>query len=168
MAQYVLFFRPCRRCHQPFWHCGSCAPGRRYCPGECSELATQDRARRARQAYRSTSWGREQHRDEEAERRERRRRERVGDRRPKEDQISVMESIEMPPAVEPDDALRPRKLSEIKWLLVVWPGLLAAAEELLGRHVACPFCGRRGLVLRAVRLHIWRRRGSGAPDGDDG
>lgn len=162
VARHVLFLLPCGWCGEPFHFCRGCEPGRRYCGEECSLLAGRERARKARKKYRSSPCGREQHRDEEAERRERRRAERVGDRRCQAEQAPVQVVAEEVAVAESDDA--PQRVDEVEWLLVVWPGLLAIAERWLGEHVACPFCGHRGRVGRVVGWEDWRR----GADGDGG
>ncbi len=59
--------------------CRSREPGRLYC-AECSLAARKEREKRARRNYRAQDYGKEQHKDEEAERRERLRLRSVGDR----------------------------------------------------------------------------------------
>lgn len=49
----------------------------------------------------------------------------------------------------------PRTVEPLEWLLVAWPELLAAATWMLGSAVACPGCGRRGVVARVVSLDDW-------------
>ena len=79
MALDVLFLRPCKRCQRAYLHCRSREPGRLYC-AECSLAARKEREKRARRNYRAQDYGKEQHKDEEAERRERLRLRSVGDR----------------------------------------------------------------------------------------
>jgi hypothetical protein len=158
VALHVLFLVPCGVCGEPFQFCRSCEPGRRYCSEECSLLAKQACVRRARKKYRLSPEGRAQHRDEEAERRERRHAERVGDRRCPDERVSV-QVVAAQVAAEPADAAQ--SVDEVEWLLVVWPGLLALAERWLGEHVACPFCGHHGRVARLIAWESWRR----SPDG---
>lgn len=162
VARHVLFLVPCGWCGEPFHFCRRCEPGRRYCGEECSLLAKRERARRARKKYRSSPEGREQHRDEEAERRERRRAERVGDRRC-EDKPAPVQRVAARVAVAESDGA-PEGVDEVEWLLVVWPGLLAIAERWLGEHVACPFCGHLGRVARVIEWEDWHR-GAGGDDG---
>ena len=154
VARHVLFLRPCQPCVEPFHSCHGCEPGRRYCGEECSLLASQERARKARKKYRASPCGREQHRDEEAERRERRRAERVGDRRCEEESAPVQVVAARDAVAEPDND--PQRVGKVEWLLVAWPGLLEVAERMLGEHVACPFCGHSGPVSRVVERETWR------------
>ena len=155
VALHVLFLLPCGRCGEAFHFCRSCEPGRRYCSEECSLLAKRARARRARKKYRLSPEGRAQHRDEEAERRERRHAERVGDRRCPDERVSVQVVAAQVTVAEPADA--PQRIDEVEWLLVVWPGLLAIAERWLGVRVACPVCGHHGRVARVIAWESWRR-----------
>lgn len=155
MALDILFCRPCKRCHEAFLYCRSREPGRRYC-GDCATPAQKDRERKARKAYRESPEGIEQHRDEEAERRER---ERVGDRR-----LEVTEGqLQVASAVAPytrtgeenrDEPGRGRG-EQVEWLVVAWPGLLEGASGLLGTEVECPGCSRRGFVVRVLSLDDW-------------
>jgi len=177
-----LFFRPCGWCRKPFDYCGSCQPGRCYCGDACSEAARLESTQRARTKYnaRDTAEGLEAHRLEEAERRERRARERVGDHRCIEEkgELKLDASAAHHAAVEAsDDALVPPAspsdldLGElvgldkqrqpahcIEWVLVAWPEFLAAAQERQGTEATCSFCGRRGRIIRVVSLEHWRRR----------
>ena len=45
-----------------------------------------------------------------------------------------------------------------KWVLVAGPELLVEAGSRLGTEATCPFCGRRGRIVRVVSLEQWRRR----------
>lgn len=54
-----------------------------------------------------------------------------------------------------EPAHAPRSVEPLEWLLVAWPELLAAATWLLGSSVACPGCGRRGVVVRVVSMDAW-------------
>ena len=45
---------------------------------------------------------------------------------------------------------------QVEWTIVAWPGLLAAAQQLLGTQVGCPWCDRRGIVVRVFSLDDWR------------
>lgn len=156
-----MCLRPCKRCGEPFLYCHSREPGRRYC-AECAAPARKERERKARQAYRASPEGIEQHRDEEEKRRERRRVERVGDRRRPEQlgQLQVRTTAAaFVSAEEPSHAPSGVDGSRVlEWSLVVWPGLLEAARLLLGTEVACPFCGREGRVVRVFELLDWDRR----------
>lgn len=97
----------------------------------------KERERRARKEYRSKEYGQEQHRDEEAERRERLRlgRDGVGDRRCGEepDRLQVPATTASVEAVgtEQNDASPRRKAKAVEWTLVAWPGLLTAATRLM-------------------------------------
>lgn len=158
MALDVLFLRPCKRCQRAYLHCRSREPGRRYC-AECSLAARKEREKRARRHYREQDYGKEQHKDEEAERRERNRACRVGDRRCTEEQrpllVPVTTAIE-PIMMEAACGLRKGTTRTVEWLLVAWPGLWAAATRLVGVQVACPCCGRAGPVARVLQLEAWR------------
>jgi hypothetical protein len=148
-----LHFRQCGRCKRAFGYCHSREPGRRYC-FDCSPLARRDREQRARREYRDSDEGREQHRDEESRRRDRLRG--VGDRRCQGERGQVLTratTAAYQVAVEEQTNAR----RELEWVLVAWPGLLAAAELLLGTMVACPCCGRRGRVAEVLELDEWRR-----------
>lgn len=78
---HVLFRKECARpeCRKVFDHCG-CEPGRQYCGDKCSVEARAESVREARATYsaRNTEEGRAAHAAEEAARRERRSRERLG------------------------------------------------------------------------------------------
>jgi hypothetical protein len=122
-------------------------------------VARKEREQRARRNYRGKDYGKEQHRDEEAERRERTRLGRVGDRRCDDSQgrllVSPTTAIE-PVVTEVADAFARGETRKIRWLLVAWPGLFAAATRLVGVTVECPCCGRAGPIEQAVRLDAWR------------
>lgn len=165
MTLEILFYRPCKRCERGFFYCRSREPGRRYCC-DCATPAKKERERRARKRYRRSPEGLEQHRDQEAERRERQQLERVGDRRFEQatDRVQVLAPTAPYARAEkgPSDAptsqpppIQPRSVEPLEWLLVAWPELLAAATQLLGSLVACPRCGRRGVVVRVVPLDGW-------------
>jgi hypothetical protein len=160
VARDVLFYRACKRCQRAFFYCRGRQPGRLYCGEECSTGAREDRERRAHKKYRESPEGIEQHRDEEAERRERRQLERVGDRRCESEQGQLQTVATTAPYArgveEKCDAPRREQDERVEWLVVAWPGLLIRAAELLGRQVACPCCGRRGPVVRVVELDDWR------------
>lgn len=153
-----LFYKQCEResCGREFLHCHSREPGRRYCP-ECSPIAQREREQKARKKYRASPCGQEQHRDEEQERRDRQQLERVGDRRcePERGQVQTLATTAayQTAVEEKSDAGR-----EVEWVLVAWPGLSAAAEQMLGTRVACPCCGRYGRVVEVLELAQWRRR----------
>lgn len=159
MAEEVLFYRPCKRCTQGFLYCRAREPGRLYCD-DCRTPAQKERERRARKHYRNSPEGHEQHCDEQQRWRERQR-ERVGDRRLEVDegQIEMLgnaapyERAKEEPRDEPTQA-HPT-VEPLEWLLVAWPELLAAANKQLGLSVACPGCGRRGVVVRVVSLDDW-------------
>jgi hypothetical protein len=182
----VLFTRPCERCGEPFDYCGSCQPGRLYHGEACSRAAREESAQAARAKYndRESEEGREAHRLEEADRRDRHARECVGDHRLQ----ALAGTLQVPssaayqaaaevrdgaltiPAAPPTlgvpgrcagsaepqvDTARPT-LTE--WTLVAWPELLPAARRRLGTEAPCPFCGRRGRIVRVVSRDEWRRR----------
>jgi hypothetical protein len=159
VTREVLFYRPCKRCQQGFLYCRGREPGRRYCGEACANAASGDRVRKAQQNYRDSPEGRAQHRDEEVERRERHRLARVGDRRPEfesgELQIATT-AVPSERAVEEERDVEPGKDKRVEWLLVVWPGLLAEAQNWLGTELACPCCDRRGIVCQVVELVDWR------------
>jgi hypothetical protein len=165
VALDVLFYRHCQRCQRPFLHCRAREPGRLYCDVECSAGAKTERERRARKKYRDSPDGREQHRDEEARRRERQQLARVGDRRtePTQGQLQrVATTAPIERRVEEDrDAPRREQDEQVEWLVVAWPGLLGEAAQLLGELVECPCCGRRGAVVRVVGLGVEGRAQDG-------
>lgn len=155
MALDVLFYRPCKRCERAFLYCRAREPGRRYC-GDCAAPAAKERVQRAQQTYRNSTEGREQHRDEEADRRQRRL-ERVGDRRlePEHGELEIV-SAAAPYALAVEGSRdESAEDIELEWLIVAWPGLLAEAEEWLGTRVGCPCCAREGAVVRVVGLDVW-------------
>jgi hypothetical protein len=160
VARDVLFYRPCKRCERPFFYCRGREPGRLYCDEECSAGAKEDRERRARKKYRASAEGIDQHRDEEAERRERRRLHRVGDRRtePEKGQLhTVTTTAPYERGIEENCGVPGQDGDEqVEWVLVAWPELLAEAAQLLGTQVECPCCGRQGHVVRVLELDDWR------------
>ena len=160
VARDVLFYRPCGRCQQAFFYCRGREPGRLYCGEECSALAKEDRERRARKKYRESPEGIEQHRDEEAERRERRQFERVGDRRTELESGQLQRLTTTAPyergVEEKRDVPRRDGSESVQWTLVAWSGLLTLAAQLLDTQVGCPCCGRRGTVIRVVEFADWR------------
>lgn len=88
--------------------------------------------------------------------------ERVGDHRcPGEaDELRVQASAAKQAAKEACD-VRPKRAvraSIVEWILVVPLDLLPQAERRLGTEASCPFCGRRGRIVRVVSLEQWRRR----------
>ena len=106
--------------------------------------------------YRNSTEGREQHRDEEVERRERRLA-RVGDRRleAKHGELQIV-SAAAPYALAVEEIRdEPGEDIELEWLIVAWPGLLAEARKWLETRVGCPRCGREGTVVRVVGLDVW-------------
>ena len=154
----VLFYRPCKRCQQGFFYCRR-EPGRRYCGEECAGEATEERVQKARQKYRDSPEGREQHRDEESERRQRHRLDRVGDRRlePAHGELQIVATTApFKRALKERDAKPDKSDGQLEWLLVVWPSLLTEAEGWLGLELACPVCGRKGIVGRVAGLDDWR------------
>lgn len=64
------------------------------------------------------------------------------------------------PASSGDDATAAQAAPdhEFEWTMVAWPDLLAAARERLGTLVACPVCGRSGIVTEVATLDEWYRR----------
>lgn len=155
----VLFYRPCKRCQRGFLYCRAREPGRLYCGEECASAATEDRVHKARKKYRDSPEGREQHCDEEVERRERRRLERVGDRRlqPAHGELQIVSAAApCERAVEENRDEESGTDRKVEWLLVVWPSLLAEAASWLGAEVACPGCARTGIVRRVLELDDWR------------
>jgi len=160
VASDVLFYRPCKRCQQAFLYCRAREPGRLYCGEKCAAGATKEREQKARKKYSASPEGKEQHADEEAERRGRRQLERVGDRRLEVAQGQVqMVATTAPYALaveEKRDEPGRDKGEPVEWVLVAWPGLLLDAEQMLGTQVGCPWCGRRGTVVRVVSLDDWR------------
>jgi len=169
---HALFTRPCGRCGNLIDYCGRCQPGRRYCDRGCSKERRDESARQARAKYndRGSAEGRAAHRVEEADRRARRARERVGDHRCHEETggLHVPAPAACHAAMEASDAashlavdqpvLEVPSAAPVEWILVAWPEVLAAAQRRLGSEAACPFCGRRGRIVRVVPLDQWRRR----------
>jgi hypothetical protein len=119
-----------------------------------------DEIARLGKKYRDSPEGREQHRDEESERRERQQLEPVGDRRlePGHGQLqAVATAAPYARADEEDrDGADADQGERVEWVLVAWPGACAEAERLLGAQATCPWCGRRGVVARVVSLDDWR------------
>jgi hypothetical protein len=155
VALEVLFYRLCQRCQRPFLHCRAREPGRLYCREVCSAAARTEREQRARRKYRKSPEGLEQHCDEEVRRRERRQLERMGDRRlePEQGQLQRVATAALERRREEKrDEPRPEPDEQVEWLVVAWPGLLREAATLLGEMVACPCCGRRGVVVRVVEI----------------
>jgi len=162
VARDVLFYRPCKRCQRAFLYCRAREPGRLYCGEECSAGAKEEREHRARKKYRESPEGIEQHRDEEAERRDRRQLDRVGDRRTEPARGQLQTATTTAPyerSVEENCDAPAAGRDPVEWLLVVWPGLLADAAQLMGAQVECPCCGRRGRVVHVVELDDWRAEG---------
>ncbi len=180
-GSHALFFRPCGRCPEPFDYCGSCQPGRCYCGDACSKAARVESTRRSRAKYnaRDTAEGLEAHRVEEAERRARRARERMGDHRcaketgglqlPASTAHDVTAEANDAALIPPDslsvlDTVEPIRLDRepparaVEWVLVAWPELSIAARRRQDTRATCPFCGRRGRIVRVVSLDHWRRR----------
>ena len=155
MALDVLFYRPCKRCERAFLYRRGREPGRRYCD-DCAVPAAKERVQRAQKTYRNSTEGREQHRDEEVERRERRLA-RVGDRRleAKNGELQIV-SAAAPYALAVEEIRdEPGEDIELEWLIVAWPGLLAEAQTWLETRMECPWCGRKGTVVRVVGLDVW-------------
>jgi hypothetical protein len=164
LPSHALFTRRCGRCEAEFDYCGSCQPGRVYCDDECSEAVREQTVRTARAKYndRDSPEGLAWHALEERDRKGRRARERVGDHRCPEEagELRVRASAASQAAVEVRDAppKRPARASVVDWILVVPLDLLPEAEKRLGTIASCPFCGRRGRIVRVVSLEQWRRR----------
>ena len=159
VAREILFYRPCERCKRGFSYCRSREPGRLYCD-ECVAPAAEERIRRAQSKYRKSAEGREQHRDEEAERRERQR-VRVGDRRLEGErgQLQVPSTTLPLRSVEEESADEPSspEAEPVEWVVVAWPRVLEEAEQLLGTEMECG-CGRRGVVVAVVSRDDWDGR----------
>lgn len=158
VVEEVLFYKACKRCTQGFLSCRAREPGRLYCD-DCRTPAQKERERRARKRYRDSPEGHEQHSDEQQRWRERQR-ERVGDRRLEVDegQVEMVNAAPYERAEEEpgDEPTQPQPtVGQREWLLVAWPELLGVASTLLGATVACPCCGRRGVVVRVVSLGEW-------------
>lgn len=182
----MLFTRPCERCGEPFDYCGSCQPGRLYDGEACSRAARTESVRAVRAKYndRDSEEGREAHRLEEAARRERLAKERVGDHRLQVlvGRLQVPASAAYQAAAEVGDgalttpavpqtlgapepgagsaelAVGTARCAPTRWTLVAWPELLRTARRRLGTEARCPFCGRCGQIVRVVALDDWRRR----------
>ena len=164
LPSHVLFTRSCGRCPAVFDYCGSCQPGRLYCDDECSEAARAESVQEAHAKFndRESPEGREIHRLEEKERRDRQAGARVGDQRCSEEtgELEVPASVANQSAAEARDAKpeRAARAAVVEWILVATPELLEQAQERLGTEATCPFCGRRGRIVRVVSLDQWRRR----------
>jgi len=170
--EQVLFTRQCERCSAVFEYCGGCQPGRLYCGDKCSEIARLQSVRQAHDKYndRGSEEGLEVHRLEEQERRDRRAQEleresdetRVGDHRCHEEgsELQVPLLAVTPSAAEVLDVAfqRAARAAVVEWVLVAGPELLAQARRRLGAEASCPFCGRRGRIVRVLSLDEWRRR----------
>lgn len=178
-AGHALFSRPCGRCNEIFEYCGSCQPGRLYCGAECSEDAREESVRVAHAKFndRTSPEGLEVHRLEEKERRDRKAKARdgpVGDQRLPEEtgELTVPALVTPYVATEVRDArlepavtllpavvveAAPAEREPVEWILVAWPEVLATARRRLGTEASCPFCGRRGRIVRVVTLHEWQR-----------
>lgn len=169
-----MFIRPCGLCGSVFEHCGSCQPGRRYCGVECSKAAREASARLARAKYaaRDSPEGLAGHAREESERRSRHAEAvlaPVGDQRIQQEAGALQVPVLVTPqvAMEARDArLEPVvsplpgavvETAPVEWILVAWPEVMAAARQRLGTEATCPFCGRRGQVVRVVSVDEWRR-----------
>ena len=175
-ATHALFMRTCLSCDKPFDYCGSCQPGRRYCGNACSEPARVACVRQAQAKYndRDSDEGREIHRLEEADRRERHGAMPVGDHRcpANSGRLRVAPSTAPHVVAETSDAatsISPVAPSSVEafelqpevrpeWTLVASPSLLAAASRRLGDEASCPFCGRQGRIVEVVSVEQWRRR----------
>ena len=161
---HVLFTRPCGRCSEIFEYCGSCQPGRLYCCDECSEGAREESVRQAHANYndRESPEGMEAHRLEEKDRRDRRARERVGDHRCPEEigelQVPALAATQAAAEVRDVTPKRAARAAVVEWILVAWPEALEEAQRRLGTEATCPFCGRRGRIVRVVSIEQWRRR----------
>jgi hypothetical protein len=160
VAREILFYRPCKRCERVFWYCRSREPGRLYCEA-CVEPAAEERIHRAQSKYRKSAEGLEQHRDEEAERRERQR-ERVGDRRleGEGEQLqgpSTTSPMRSDEEESPDEPNSP-EAEPVEWVVVAWPGVLEEAKQLLGTELECRGCGRLGVVVAVVSRDDWDGR----------
>ena len=85
----------------------------------------------------------------------------MGDRRcePNEGQIQVLVATAAHKLTveEPDDEPARREGEQVEWILVVWPTLVAIAQQMLGEEVACPCCGRNGHIAEVVELASWKR-----------
>ena len=178
-ARHALFARPCARCDKAFDYCGSCEPGRRYCGDVCAAFARSASVREAHSKYndRESEEGLENHRVEEADRRARRAADSVGDHRCQEKSVelqvprmtearSVTETIDatlansvaLPVAEAPALGNGEAGSNRIKWVLVAWPELFAAARRRQGTEAGCPFCGRRGEITEVISIDQWRQR----------
>ena len=146
-----------------------------------------DRLKRARKNYRESPEGKAQHADEEKDRRQRRKRESVGDQpggettdlgsvrgqevapvaelqsrdvRAEEAGVEAARSLltEEVGAVASTAERATATLSMRRAVTLVFPrGLRAMAKALLGTRVACGVCGRSGVVT-SLRLETKRRR----------
>ena len=173
--------RRCKRCAKAIVICGPCDLRRRYCV-ECSPEAERERLARAWRTYRDSPEGKAQHAAEEKDRRQRRKRESVGDRHRVETSelgtVRCQEVVLVPeplstgvrpaapaPPMEAEPAVAHLAAAEAapvlsagrEVTLAFSRALRAMAKALLGTAVVCCACGRRGVVTR-LRLETKRRR----------
>ena len=180
-------FEHCRGCEPGRLYCQSCSP---LATRERERRAhkTYYRSDEGREQHHH-----EEHERRKRRRREARQQDLQGgrDRRcaPEEGQIQVASSASRLAAEEPSDGPVPecggidqppvfdmgraegrseaasREAARVEWTVVAWPGCAAAARRLLETEVACPFCGRRGVVKRVLTLGQWKRWGRGRGQG---
>ena len=164
MCAAQVGFRRCQSCGEAFLHCRRHQSNQLYCPGACAIEAERERLRRARKKYRNSSEGRDQHRADEKDRRDR-----VGDRCCEQagpdgkvrddDENEVSEEPAPPPATGPERASSPATSATSaiaggelpEWVVAVFDGLWDQARALVGQVVELEGCGCRGVVVRLVR-----------------
>lgn len=144
----------CRRCQASFLLCRRCYRGQRFCSEKCRAATDRENRRRARQKYRESAEGKQQHRDEE-ERRRAKKRGGVGD---KGREQALPEGIVrcQEAAIVPKE--KSKKAARYTTFTVVYqPSLESEARQLLGAWVTCARCRRAGPVvaLRPQRGRRW-------------
>ena len=71
---------------------------------------------------------------------------------------SAAEVLDVAPVVECAPTLRASGAAVVEWVLVASVELLATAQGRLGAEAVCPFCGRRGRIVRVVSIKEWREK----------
>jgi hypothetical protein len=86
----------------------------------------------------------------------------VGDHRCPEEigelQVPALAATQAAAEVRDVTPKRAARAAVVEWILVAWPEALEEAQRRLGTEATCPFCGRRGRIVRVVSIEQWRRR----------
>lgn len=143
----------CRRCQATFLLCRRCYRGQRFCSEPCRAATDRENRRRARQKYRQSTEGKEQHLDEE-ERRRARKRGGVGDRGREEAPPEGIVRCQEAAIVPKEKSKKPGRYTA--FTVVYEAPLESEARQLIGAWASCARCRRAGPVV-AVRP-LWRRR----------